>query len=131
MCDYSLETYRSRPAREGERYTLHRFPSGTKGFVSPGDCNTAVCLAPDTRLRLSEIHYNDGVLIRDRGLDGLGPVENATFIRRDRNAHRDAVRFDNGVEISLQWLPSGTRATVLDALDDDIEWRKLAAEFTL
>ena len=33
MCDYSLELYRSRPATKNETVTLHRFPSGTMGFV--------------------------------------------------------------------------------------------------
>ena len=42
MCDFSLELYRSRPARVGERYETHRFPSSTVGFIAPGDCSTAV-----------------------------------------------------------------------------------------
>ncbi|MCH8024378.1 MAG: hypothetical protein IIB43_06695 [Candidatus Marinimicrobia bacterium] len=53
MCDYSLESYRSIPAREGERYIDERFDSGSIGFASPGDCSTAVCVQADTRLRLS------------------------------------------------------------------------------
>jgi hypothetical protein len=40
MCDYSLEQYRSRPARVGESYLTHRFPSGTIGFIAPGDSRT-------------------------------------------------------------------------------------------
>ena len=50
MCDYSLEAYRSRPAREGEHYTTHRFPSGAVGFIAPGDKVTAICMAYDTKL---------------------------------------------------------------------------------
>ena len=50
MCDYSLETYSSRPAREFERYETQRFPSGSIGLASPGDCRTAVCVQYDTRL---------------------------------------------------------------------------------
>ena len=34
MCDYSLEMYGSRPAREGEIYVTTRFPSGSIGFAS-------------------------------------------------------------------------------------------------
>ncbi|MGB6438049.1 MAG: hypothetical protein WBE89_01675, partial [Methyloceanibacter sp.] len=45
MCDFSLELYRSRPARVGERY----------GFIAPGDVSTAVCMAYDTHLRLEGI----------------------------------------------------------------------------
>ena len=35
MCDYSLEMYGSRPAREGEHYVTTRFPSGVRPFVLP------------------------------------------------------------------------------------------------
>jgi hypothetical protein len=55
MCDYSLEAYRTRPARQGEHYTTHRFPSGTIGFIAPGDTVTAICLAYDTKLTLDDI----------------------------------------------------------------------------
>ena len=52
MCDYSLELYRSRPATQDEQVTLHRFPSGTMGFVAGTDCETAVCLPTGARLAL-------------------------------------------------------------------------------
>ena len=52
MCDYSLEMYGSRPAREGERYVTTRFPSGSMGIASPGQPGTAVCMACDTRLTI-------------------------------------------------------------------------------
>ena len=56
MCDYSLELYRSRPAAQEEQYTLHRFPSGTMGFVAGTDCETAVCMPAGARLRLEGIN---------------------------------------------------------------------------
>jgi hypothetical protein len=55
MCDYSLETYRSRPAQLGEKYETHQFPSFSIGFIAPGDPSTAVCMARDTKLRLEGI----------------------------------------------------------------------------
>jgi hypothetical protein len=55
MCDYSLEAYRSRPARLGERHETHRFESYSIGFIAPGDPSTAVCMAYDTKLRLEDI----------------------------------------------------------------------------
>ena len=55
MCDYSLETYRSRPAQLGERYETHQFQSRSIGFIVPGDPSTAVCMACDTKLRLEGI----------------------------------------------------------------------------
>ncbi len=45
MCDYSLETYRSRPAQLGERYETHLFRSYSIGFIAPGDPSIAVCMA--------------------------------------------------------------------------------------
>ena len=55
MCDYSLEMYASRPARESEKYVTTRFPSGSIGLASPGDCTTAVCVQYDTNLKLEGI----------------------------------------------------------------------------
>ncbi len=55
MCDYSLEMYASRPARESEKYVTTRFPSGSIGLAAPGDCTTAVCVQYDTRLKLEGI----------------------------------------------------------------------------
>ena len=53
MCDYSLELYRSRQAVNEEHYTLHRFRSGTLGFVVESDCTTAICMPAGARLRLA------------------------------------------------------------------------------
>jgi predicted ATP-binding protein involved in virulence len=50
----------------------------------------------------------------------VGPVERVTFTQFDmtENRHRDAVRFANGSEISLQCLSDGQRVMVL-SLDSD------------
>ena len=45
MCDFSLEAYRSRPAEEGEKLTLERFPSGSMGFTA-GPSATLRCACP-------------------------------------------------------------------------------------
>ena len=106
MCDYSLEMYGSRPAREGETYVTARFSSGSIGFVSPGDPKTAVCMACDTVLVLTEIPkaLQDNLRIKAR--------EQATFTRLDEGLHRDGVRFSNGKCVSLQHLRPGVVATI-------------------
>ena len=106
MCDYSLEMYGSRPARESERYETVRFPSGSVGLASPGDCGTAVCVQYDTRLRLENIppHLQSSLRIKS--------CEDATFIRLNHGAYRDGLRFDNGREISMQQLNSGVSAVL-------------------
>jgi hypothetical protein len=48
MCDYSLRTVRSRPARVGDKLTTRDFATGTRGFAAPEDANTAVCVLPGT-----------------------------------------------------------------------------------
>lgn len=103
MCDYSLELYRSRPAAQEEQYTLHRFPSGTMGFVAGTDCETAVCMPAGARLSLEGI--NETV----RRAFSIGPAEEVTMTRLEvtGHAHRDAVRFGNGREVLLQSLNAG------------------------
>lgn len=110
MCDYSLEMYQSRPAVAGERYVTSRFPSGSVGFVAPGDADTAICMACDTRLELKDIpHY-----LRSR-LGAPAPAE-ATFVRVERGPHHDGIRFADGTEMTLQELGPGVTASVIDAL---------------
>lgn len=101
MCDYSLEMYSSRPAREGERYVTTRFPSGSIGLTAPGQPGTAVCMACDTRLAVFDIPAE--VAARH----GLAEREEAVFVRLDSGVYRDGLRFANGVELSLQQVPIG------------------------
>jgi hypothetical protein len=110
MCDYSLEAYRSRPARQGEHYTTHRFPSGTIGFITPGDPVTAICMAYDTKLTLEEIPQTT-----QTALD-VGAREAVIFSRLENSLFQDGVRFENGAKVSLQRLGRGVKARVEDAL---------------
>jgi hypothetical protein len=109
MCDYSLEMYGSRPAREGETYVVTRFPSGSIGFAAPGDTRTAVCMACDTTLLLSEIP----LLVQE--VCGISAREQVTFVRLEEGLHRDGVRFSNGKAVSLQQLKPGIHATIVKA----------------
>ena len=119
MCDYSLEIYGSRPAREGEKYVTNRFPSGTMGVASAGSTATAVCLACDTSLLLVNIPADTAKRF------GVGSTAEAVFIRLDTGSYRDGVRFGNGTEVSLQQLPPGIGVSVIDALDKPIKTRIL------
>jgi hypothetical protein len=110
MCDYSLETYRSRPAQLGERYETHQFPSFSIGFIAPGDPSTAVCMACDTKLRLEVIPE------RVQRAYLVSPNEDATFTRLENGPHHDGVRFANGAEVTLQDLGPGVKGYLYDAL---------------
>ncbi len=104
MCDYSLEAFRSRPARQGEEYITYRFPSVTIGFVSPGDHSVAICMACDMELELSRIPSVT------QAQAGVGETERVTFTQVDGPYHRDAVRFANGKVMTLQALGAGITA---------------------
>ena len=106
MCDYSLEMYASRPARESERYVTTRFPSGSVGLAAPGDCTTAVCVQYDTHLKLENISGDLQTRL------GVKAEEDVVFARLEHGAYRDGVRFTNGKEVSLQLLGSGVGATL-------------------
>ena len=113
-CDYSLELYKSRPAETEENLTTYRFPSGTIGFIGKDatgslDKETACCVLPGTTMVLSGINETT-----QRSF-GLGPIEEAVFIRMDvgaPHAHRDALRFANGREILLQSINHSATAQI-------------------
>ncbi|WP_373502062.1 hypothetical protein [Aestuariivirga sp.] len=124
MCDYSLEMYGSRPAREGERYVTTRFSSGSMGLASPGQPGTAVCMACDTRLAVSDIPAELAAR------HGFTEREEAIFVRLDSGAYRDGLRFSNGVELSLQQIPAGVSMELVPAepvklpIDEKIEGKR-------
>ena len=109
MCDYSLEIYHSRPAVYEELYTLHRFRSGSMGFIAGADCDTAVCMPAGTRLHLEGLNKTV-----QRAMD-VGSAEDVVMVRLPLkgNTHRDAVRFANGREALLQNLNAGVCATLM------------------
>lgn len=111
MCDYSLETYSSRPARESERYETTRFASGSIGLAAPGDCTTAVCVQYDTQLRLERIPPSVQASVK------VGESADVTFVRLDHGAYRDGVRFANGKRVSLQQLNVGVGIVVTQLLE--------------
>lgn len=114
MCDYSLEAYRSRPAKAGEEYQTHRFPSGSIGFVAPGDSSTAVCMACDTKLKLEDIPAEV------QATYGVKASEEVIFTRVEPGPYHDGVLFANGVQISLQRLGPGVKGWVVDALTSPV-----------
>ena len=69
----------------------------------------AVCIPPGARLILRDIPSDIQSSLSVRG------VEHVTFTQLDvaENRHRDAVRFDNGAQLSVQNLADGQRIMVL------------------
>ena len=113
MCDYSLEMYGSRPAREGEIYVTTRFPSGSIGFASAGDPRTAVCMQCDTKVMLTDVPPALRMALRVEA-----EVE-TTFAQREAGLYRDGLRLADGRFVSLQDLQPGIHAYVPARLERD------------
>ena len=54
MCDYSLHTVKSRPAKVGDKLTTRNFGTGTRGFTASEDVSVAVCVLPGTELSFAD-----------------------------------------------------------------------------
>jgi hypothetical protein len=116
MCDYSLQSVRSRPAKVGEKLRTRYFNTGTRGFAAPEDWNTAVCVLPGTELAFATpiSCYGRGGTFDWR----LKMVKHTTAIFRQVNkdnprTHHDALEFPDGQVVLLTALLEGQEATVL------------------
>jgi hypothetical protein len=115
MCDYSLHSVKSRPAKVGDKLTTHDFGTGTRGFAASEDMNVAVCVLPGT-----ELSFADEVRCLPKGLIPWRDIiiDHKTAIFRQINkdkvaAHHDALEFPDGRIALLTTLCGGQQATVL------------------
>jgi predicted ATPase len=115
MCDYSLTSVRSRPAKVGDRLLTHNFGTGTRGFLASDEAGVAVCVLPGTELAFADEVKCDATGLlpwRDR------VIHHKTAIFRQVNrerlaAHHDALEFPDGRVMLLTLLQEGQQATVL------------------
>ena len=115
MCDYSLHSIKSRPAKIGDKLTTRDFGTGTRGFAASENPSVAVCVLPGTELAFA--HEVERLPTR------LGPwhdgaIRHKTAIFRQINkdriaAHHDALEFPDGRIVLLTLLAEGQQATVL------------------
>jgi hypothetical protein len=112
MCDYSLHSVRTRPAKAGEKLVTHNFGTGTRGFAAPADCSVAVCLLPGTELAFeTPIKYQTTLMFRANTGHTL-----AIFRQINKDAshlHHDALEFADGEIVLLTRLCEGQKVTVL------------------
>ena len=115
MCDYSLYSVNSRPAKVGDKLTTHDFGTGTRGFAASEDMSVAVCVLPGT-----ELSFAEEVRCLPTGLIAWQDkiIEHKTAIFRQINkdkvvAHHDALEFPDGRIVLLTTLCGGQQATVL------------------
>ena len=103
MCDYSLHSVASRPAKVGDKLTTRDFGTGTRGFAAAEDAWVAVCVLPGTELAFAKpVEYGPrGLLSWDRKT-----IDHRTAIFRQINkervsAHHDALEFPDGQFVLL------------------------------
>ncbi len=115
MCDYSLHSVKSRPAKVGDKLTTRNFGTGTRGFAASEDASVAVCVRPGT-----ELSFADEVTCLPTGLLGSRDkvIKHKTAIFRQINkekvvAHHDALEFPDGQIVLLTSLSEGQQAMVL------------------
>ena len=115
MCDFSLQSVRSRPAKVGDKLITRDFGTGTRGFSAADDLGLAVCVMPGT-----EMAFAGDVMCLPTGLLGLKTrtINHQTAIFRQVNkdksaAHHDALEFPDGRTVLLTLLCEGQTATVL------------------
>jgi hypothetical protein len=107
MCDYSLQQVQSRAAKVGDKLITRNFGTGTRGFCSPDDPATAVCVLPGTELAFQ------------RPIEANMPTDiHRTAIFRQVNktvphTHHDALELPGGQMVMLTNLVEGQIATVL------------------
>ena len=109
MCDYSLMHVRSRAAIVGDKLQTRNFGTGTRGFASPQDLMTAVCVLPGT-----ELAFDAPIAVS--GTAEAVPHKTAIFRQINRqqpHIHHDALEFPDGRSVLLTLLADGQNATVL------------------
>ncbi len=115
MCDYSLYSVKSRPAKVGDKLTTRDFGTGTRGFAASEDASVAVCVRPGT-----ELSFARDVMCQPIGMLGWRDkvIKHKTAIFRQVNkekvaAHHDALEFPDGQIVLLTCVREGQEATVL------------------
>jgi len=115
MCDYSLHSVASRPAKVGDQLVATDFvKSMTRGFAAVGEPDAAVCLLPGT-----EVAFEDDVQY-DRAFSMFGKARVGHKVARfrqinmhDPHVHHDALEFPGGQVVLVTRLTPSQRATVL------------------
>ena len=116
MCDYSLESVRSRPAKVGDKLTTRDFGTLTRGFAAAENARVAVCVLPGTELAFSSaVTVTEPRFVVGWKGETLG-YATAIFRQVNKNAqwtHHDALEFPDGRIVLLTRLSEGQEATVL------------------
>jgi hypothetical protein len=111
MCDYSLHSAKTRPAKVGDKLTTRQFNWCTRGFAAAEDKNVAVCLLPGT-----ELSFADKKVRLWPWFTPASRHQTAIFRKMNESnprAHHDALEFPDGRIILVTFLELDQQVTVL------------------
>jgi hypothetical protein len=113
MCDYSLHTVASRPARVGETLVTSGFNgTSTRGFAAKAEPNVAVCLLPGTELAFEgDVRYNRNWL--STRSTGFSVARICAIEPGASHQHHDALSFPDGKTVLVNLLSEDQHARVL------------------
>ena len=112
MCDYSLQTVRSRPAKVGDRLITRHFGTGTRGFAAQEDSAVAVCVLPGTELAFAwEVEIP--AFFSSRKSVGYRTAIFRQVNKETPHVHHDSLEFPDGQTVLLTELCEGQEATIL------------------
>jgi len=115
MCDYSLHSVKSRPAKIADKLIVCDFGTGTRGFAASENPRVAVCVLPGTELVFAhEVKRLPARLWPWH--DNVIKHKTAIFRQIDKDKvalHHDALEFPDGQIVLLTCLSEGQQATIL------------------
>jgi hypothetical protein len=129
MCDYSLESVASRPAKVGDKLVSSLFSnSGTRGFAAVGEPEVAVCLLPGTELAFDkEVEFEGRIAFFSTRKINQCVARFRHINENTPRVHHDALEFADGRIVLLTQLSQGQVAHVLQ-LPADSRVEKSAPE---
>jgi hypothetical protein len=113
MCDYSLHSVASRPAKVGETLvTTSFYGTSTRGFSAKEEPGVAVCLLPGTELAFDhDVKYNRIWLSTKNA--GFRVAQFRSIKPKAPDQHHDALLFPDGNIVLVNLLSEGQYARVL------------------
>lgn len=132
MCDYSLHSVQSRPAKIDDKLVTTKFRGTiTRGFAALDEPAVAVCLLPGTELVFESDAEQGNTLtrwlpfLRHKPAGRVARFRQINFDRRD--THHDALEFADGTIVLLTSLRPGQRANILQ-LPPEVQTASLAEQ---
>jgi hypothetical protein len=115
MCDYSLHSVASRPAKVGDKLVATDFTKSiTRGFAAVGEPDVAVCLLPGTEVAFEDdVRYQHAFSRFGRARVDHKVARFRQINMHDPHVHHDALEFPGGHVVLVSRLVAGQRATVL------------------